>query len=396
MRNRMGSFKRKFVVASASALALGLAGLGTLPIYNNGVNVVQALEGYAKAAFSNKDEVESNVLVQQAKAEAQSKVSASWQVRTVEEVKTEIERQKAAGYPAYVIQWGDTLGVIATATNQSVADLAAVNQLTDVDRILTGDVLTGVLDKATIAEAKNVEAQRGGASTEPNQSNQATQVTRTQEKGNVPSDKLVGSMKPAEESKVSDPVKPAEESKPSDPVKPAEESKPSDSVKPAEESKPSDSVKPAEESKPSDPVKPAEESKPEETQPTPSESSSSEESKPAEPTPSEEPTTPEKPVEEFKAMPWKFTGKVDKDGIGEFEDPREFATEDEAVAYGYSMMPATGERTREEASTSLQRATGGAQFKEGTTSSGFESTQGMDNPNWTVFHKIEMSQYLNK
>ena len=372
MRNRMGSFKRKFVVASASALALGLAGLGTLPIYNNGVNVVQALEGYAKAAFSNKDEVESNVLVQQAKAEAQSKVSASWQVRTVEEVKTEIERQKAAGYPAYVIQWGDTLGVIATATNQSVADLAAVNQLTDVDRILTGDVLTGVLDKATIAEAKNVEEQRGGASTEPNQSNQATQVTRTQEKGNVPSDKLVGSMKPAEESKVSDPVKPAEESKPSD------------------------SVKPAEESKPSDPVKPAEESKPEETQPTPSESSSSEESKPAEPTPSEEPTTPEKPVEEFKAMPWKFTGKVDKDGIGEFEDPREFATEDEAVAYGYSMMPATGERTREEASTSLQRATGGAQFKEGTTSSGFESTQGMDNPNWTVFHKIEMSQYLNK
>ena len=179
-------------------------------------------------------------------------------------------------------------------------------------------------------------------------------------------------------------------------MKPAEESKPSDSVKPAEESKPSDSVKPAEESKPSDPVKPAEESKPEETQPTPSESSSSEESKPAEPTPSEEPTTPEKPVEEFKAMPWKFTGKVDKDGIGEFEDPREFATEDEAVAYGYSMMPATGERTREEASTSLQRATGGAQFKEGTTSSGFESTQGMDNPNWTVFHKIEMSQYLNK
>ena len=336
MRNRMGSFKRKFVVASASALALGLAGLGTLPIYNNGVNVVQALEGYAKAAFSNKDEVESNVLVQQAKAEAQSKVSASWQVRTVEEVKTEIERQKAAGYPAYVIQWGDTLGVIAAATNQSVADLAAVNQLTDVDRILTGDVLTGVLDKATIAEAKNVEAQRGGASTEPNQSNQATQVTRTQEKGNVPSDKLVGSMKPAEESK------------------------------------------------------------PEETQPTPSESSSSEESKPAEPTPSEEPTTPEKPVEEFKAMPWKFTGKVDEDGIGEFEDPREFATEDEAVAYGYSMIAATGKRTDEEASASLQRATGGAQFKEGTTSSGFESTQGMDNPNWTVFHKIEMSQYLNK
>ena len=396
MRNRMGSFKRKFVVASASALALGLAGLGTLPIYNNGVNVVQALEGYAKAAFSNKDEVESNVLVQQAKAEAQSKVSASWQVRTVEEVKTEIERQKAAGYPAYVIQWGDTLGVIAAATNQSVADLAAVNQLTDVDRILTGDVLTGVLDKATIAEAKNVEAQRGGASTEPNQSNQATQVTRTQEKGNVPSDKLVGSMKPAEESKPSDSVKPAEESKVSDPVKPAEESKVSDPVKPAEESKVSDPVKPAEESKPSDPVKPAEESKPEETQPTPSESSSSEESKPAEPTPSEEPTTPEKPVEEFKAMPWKFTGKVDEDGIGEFEDPREFATEDEAVAYGYSMIAATGKRTDEEASASLQRATGGAQFKEGTTSSGFESTQGMDNPNWTVFHKIEMSQYLNK
>lgn len=376
-----------------------------------------ALAAPSTSNFEAKASIVSLDVMVKAKADALAKVSTSWKANSVEDIKTEIKRQEDAGYKAYVIQWGDTLGAIATATGQSVEDLIQKNKLVG-DQLETGDLLDGVLGKATVATsgATQVAEQPVGPSTQPSvlrtqntpveQAKPSVKPTGKQEPAirETPSEeKPVESQKPQEskpaedvkasESKVDEPVKP-DESKVDEPTKPAESSTPQ------EESKPSQSVSTPEESKPEESTPtPAESNSSVESQPTPAEpaeSSSSEDTKPEESKPTEQPTTPEKPVEEFKAMPWKFTGKVDKDGIGEFEDPREFATEDEAVAYGYSMMPATGERTREEASASLQRATGGAQFKEGTTSSGFESTQGMDNPNWTVFHKIEMSKYLNK
>lgn len=381
---------------------------------------VSALAAPSTSNFEAKTSIVSLDVMVKAKADALAKVSTSWKANSVEDVKTEIKRQEDAGYKAYVIQWGDTLGAIASATGQTVEDLVQKNKLVG-DQLETGDLLDGVLGKATTTTsgATQVAEQPVGPSTQPSvlrtqnapveQAKPNTKPTGKQDVAvqETPSaQKPVESQKPQEskpaedlkpsESKVDEPVKP-NESKVDEPVKPAESSTPQ------EESKPEES-KPVEESKPSESVSTPEESKPEENTPTPAESNSSVESQPApaesssneESKPSEQPTTPEKPVEEFKAMPWKFTGKVDEDGIGEFEDPREFKTEDEAIAYGYSMIAATGKRTVEEASASLQRATGGAQFKEGTTSSGFESTQGMDNPNWTVFHKIEMSQYLNK
>lgn len=384
---------------------------------------VSALAAPSTSNFEAKASIVSLDVMVKAKADALAKVSTSWKANSVEDVKAEIKRQEDAGYKAYVIQWGDTLGAIATATGQSVEDLIQKNKLVG-DELETGDLLDGVLGKVTVATsgATQVAEQPVGPSTQPSilrtqnapveQAKPNQKPTGKQEPAvrETPSEeKPVESRKPQEskpaedvkpsESKVDEPVKPSE-SKVEEPTKPAEsstpqeESKPEES-KPVEESKPSESTSNPEESTPT----PAESNSSVESQPTPAEpaeSSSSEDTKPEESKPTEQPTTPEKPVEEFKAMPWKFTGKVDEDGIGEFEDPREFKTEEEAVAYGYSMIAATGKRTDEEASASLQRATGGAQFKEGTTSSGFESTQGMDNPNWTVFHKIEMSQYLNK
>ena len=384
-----------------------------------------ALAAPSTSNFEAKTSIVSLDVMVKAKAEALAKVSTSWKANSVEDVKAEIKRQEDAGYKAYVIQWGDTLGAIATATGQTVEDLVQKNKLVG-DQLETGDLLDGVLGKVTVATsgATQVAEQPVGPSTQPSvlrtqnapveQAKPSVKPTGKQEPAiqETPSaEKPVESQKPQEskpaedtkpsESKVDEPVKP-DESKVDEPTKPAEsstpqeESKPEES-KPVEESKPSESVSTPEESKPEESTPtPAESNSSVESQPTPAESSSSEQTKPEESKPEEQPTTPEKPVEEFKAMPWKFTGKVDEDGIGEFEDPREFKTEYEAIAYGYSMMAATGKRTVEEASASLQRATGGAQFKEGTTSSGFESTQGMDNPNWTVFHKIEMSQYLNK
>lgn len=378
--------------------------------------------------FEAKTSIVSLDVMVKAKADALAKVSTSWKVNSVEDVKAEIKRQEDAGYKAYVIQWGDTLGAIATATGQSVEDLIQKNKLVG-DQLETGDLLDGVLGKATVATsgATQVAKQPVGPSTQPsvlhtqnapveqakpNQKPTGKQEPAIQEVPTVPAEqKPTESQKPQEskpaedvkpsESKVDEPVKP-DESKVDEPVKPAESSTPQEESKPekskpAEESKPSESVSTPEESKPEESTPtPAESTSSVESQPTPAESSSSEQTKPEESKPEEQPTTPEKPVEEFKAMPWKFTGKVDKKGNGEFEDPREFETEDAALAYGYSMMPATGKRTDEEASASLQRATGGAQFKEGATSKGFEATQGMDNPNWTVFHYVHMSQYLNK
>ena len=384
-----------------------------------------ALAAPSTSNFEAKTSIVSLDIMVKAKAEALAKVSTSWKANSVEDVKAEIKRQEDAGYKAYVIQWGDTLGAIATATGQTVEDLVQKNKLVG-DQLETGNLLDGVLGKATATTsgATQVAEQPVGPSTQPSvlrtqnapveQAKPSVKPTGKQDVAiqEVPAEqKPTESQKPQEskpakdvkpsESKVDEPVKPSE-SKVDEPVKPAEsstpqeESKPEES-KPVEESKPSESVSTPEESKPEEStLTPAESNSSVESQPTPAESSSSEQTKPEESKPEEQPTTPEKPVEEFKAMPWKFTGKVDEDGIGEFEDPREFKTEDEAIAYGYSMIAATGKRTVEEASASLQRATGGAQFKEGTTSSGFESTQGMDNPNWTVFHKIEMSQYLNK
>lgn len=389
---------------------------------------VSALAAPSTSNFEAKTSIVSLDVMVKAKAEALAKVSTSWKANSVENVKAEIKRQEDSGYKAYVIQWGDTLGAIATATGQSVEDLTQKNKLVG-DQLETGDLLDGVLGKATVATsgATQVAEQPVGPSTQPS-------VLRTQ---NAPVEQAKPSVKPTgkqdvairevpaeqkptqsqkpQESKPAEDVKPSE-SKVDEPVKPSESKvdepvKPAESSTPQEESKPEES-KPVEESKPSESVSTPEESKPEESTPTPAESnssvesqptpaepaesSSSEDTKPEESKPTEQPTTPEKPVEEFKPMPWTFTGKVDKKGNGEFEDPREFETEDAALAYGYSMMPATGKRTDEEASASLQRATGGAQFKEGATSKGFEATQGMDNPNWTVFHYVHMSQYLNK
>lgn len=407
---------KKTLVKFTTALAVtsGLLPLGA-----------SALAAPSTSNFEAKTSIVSLDVMVKAKAEALAKVSTSWKANSVEDVKAEIKRQEDAGYKAYVIQWGDTLGAVATATGQTVEDLVQKNKLVG-DQLETGDLLDGVLGKASVATsgATQVAEQPVGPSTQPsvlrtqnapveqtkpNQKPTGKQEPATQETPSA--EKPVESQKPQEskpaenvkpsESKVDEPVKPSE-SKVDEPVKPAEsstpqeESKPEES-KPVEESKPSESVSTPEESKPEESTPtPAESDSSVESQPTPAESSSSEQTKPEESKPEEQPTTPEKPVQEFKPMPWKFTGKVDEDGIGEFEDPREFKTEDEAIAYGYSMIAATGKRTVEEASASLQRATGGAQFKEGTTSSGFESTQGMDNPNWTVFHKIEMSQYLNK
>ncbi|AMB98585.1 hypothetical protein AWM75_00625 [Aerococcus urinaehominis] len=66
--------------------------------------------------------------------------------RTVDDVKKDIKRQKDADLDVYVVQPGDTLALLAKATDQEVADLAEKNQLKKDDKLVTGDILAGVVD----------------------------------------------------------------------------------------------------------------------------------------------------------------------------------------------------------------------------------------------------------
>ena len=249
-----------------------------------------ALAAPSTSNFEAKASIVSLDVMVKAKADALAKVSTSWKANSVENIKAEIKRQEDAGYKAYVIQWGDTLGAIATATGQSVEDLIQKNKLVG-DELETGDLLDGVLGKATVATsgATQVAEQPVGPSTQPSvlrtqntpveQAKPSVKPTGKQEPAirETPSEqKPVESQKP-QESKPAEDVKPSE-SKVDEPVKPDESkieepTKPAESSTPQEESKPEES-KPVEESKPSESTSTPEESKPEESTPTPAESNS--------------------------------------------------------------------------------------------------------------------------
>ncbi|WP_373836692.1 LysM peptidoglycan-binding domain-containing protein, partial [Jeotgalibaca arthritidis] len=66
-------------------------------------------------------------------------VTISWSPNTLDQVKAEIARQKELGLAAYVIQWGDTLSIIAEIIGTDVDTLAAANGIGDKDFILVGD-----------------------------------------------------------------------------------------------------------------------------------------------------------------------------------------------------------------------------------------------------------------
>lgn len=189
-------------------------------------------------------------------------VTISWSPNTLDQVKAEIARQKELGLAAYVIQWGDTLSIIAEIIGTDVDTLAAANGIGDKDFILVGDLLINVLD----AEIKLAIAPVTSESVES----------------------PVETAKPIETKPVAS--KP-EEKKPVE-VKPVA-SKPAETVK-QEETKPVEEANPIEEA-PKE-IKPVEEDKSEETPKLPVEEPTEEPIK-------ETPVTPEQPEEPVKETP---------------------------------------------------------------------------------------------
>lgn len=185
------------------------------------------------------------------KKAAQAHVTPEWKARTLDEVKAEIKRQKELGLDVYVIQWGDTLGTIATATNQNVDELAKLNNLENKHLIITGSTLKGVLNKEVVAETPKLVAQYNEASTNNIQTVAPSNPT-SQEKVDlsVSKDKFKtlveienSKLPQAEKEKLADEVNKAETKKevksetPKEEVK--DETKPEDKVEASkEESKP--------------------------------------------------------------------------------------------------------------------------------------------------------------
>lgn len=88
------------------------------------------------------------------KTRALQQIGDTWEQNTIEEVTTEIERQKTLQLPVYIVQWGDTLSQLATASQTTVADLAMRNQIANPDLIYVGDYLEGILSTTNVAPSE--------------------------------------------------------------------------------------------------------------------------------------------------------------------------------------------------------------------------------------------------
>ncbi|MGO4926999.1 3D domain-containing protein [Fundicoccus sp. Sow4_F4] len=83
----------------------------------------------------------SNLKVEAIEAAAFTLNAGSWRKRSLEDVQASVNEVVSLGNQTYIVQWGDTLGTIAAATGISVNDLAAINQISNPDLIISGSVI---------------------------------------------------------------------------------------------------------------------------------------------------------------------------------------------------------------------------------------------------------------
>ena len=91
--------------------------------------------------------------------------TSNWAARSVDQIKADIA--VSDNQQTYTVQYGDTLGSIAEAMGIDVNVLANINQITNIDLIYPGTVLTATYNADHQAVSVKVEAQLPETSTTP-------------------------------------------------------------------------------------------------------------------------------------------------------------------------------------------------------------------------------------
>ena len=149
--------KKTITITAMSAIALSGAFLATNVEAQEAVKTtfnevsVSVMKTRHSSDFDGKDEIQSDESIQKESSSALGAITATWSDNAVEKIKAEIERQREAGLSAYIVQWGDTLSVLAEALGVSVEYLVEVNNISDRHLILTGDILIGVLSNNMVS-----------------------------------------------------------------------------------------------------------------------------------------------------------------------------------------------------------------------------------------------------
>lgn len=140
--------RRVLVLGSAGALLLAGGGYAmTTNTAKTTSNIVSTrlMKSRKGSDFEGKRAILSDERVIAEAAEAHENITSEWVESSSVNALAEIDYQRNIGLDAYVIQWGDTLAVIAEAIGISADDLADKNQLSSDSTLYAGDLLDGVL-----------------------------------------------------------------------------------------------------------------------------------------------------------------------------------------------------------------------------------------------------------
>ena len=91
--------------------------------------------------------------------------ASNWAARSVDQIKADIA--VSDNQQTYTVQYGDTLGSIAEAMGIDVNVLANINQITNIDLIYPGTVLTATYNADNQAVSVKVETPASETSTTP-------------------------------------------------------------------------------------------------------------------------------------------------------------------------------------------------------------------------------------
>lgn len=110
------------------------------------------------SSFANKEDILADEALQAEVEKAKEAFAAIEDPATIEPnaleaVQAEIKRQKDLGLPAYVVQVGDTMEVLAEAASLTVEEISTANGLAEDAELVPGDILNKVLGNGDNTEA---------------------------------------------------------------------------------------------------------------------------------------------------------------------------------------------------------------------------------------------------